>query len=304
MSDMRTNEDNSKGVKFDAGKPRLDLIPERTMFDVGHVFGHGADKYDRDEDGNPTTEIYRNNWREGMRHGRVAGAALRHIFAWKQGEDFDPDSGLPHLAHAICSLMMLNEYAYIFPEGDDRAKNVRRPIRYILDIDGVLANFADAFRQLAVEIGAADDEELGREHRHWHFPFDASPVWDEVNEAFWLTLAPLITGDELEVEPTAYITSRPVESAVSEAWLTRHRFPNRRVFTVNGPDGKVEAMRELRDIYPNAQLVMVDDHYENFRKLRNAGFSCFLLDRPYNRKHKVGHFRLDSLNDLVNETTY
>ena len=35
------------------------------------------------------------------------GATLRHLMAWQDGEDTDPDSGNPHLSHAMASLAIL-----------------------------------------------------------------------------------------------------------------------------------------------------------------------------------------------------
>ena len=32
---------------------------------------------------------------------------MRHISAWLGNETNDPDSGLPHLAHAVCCLLYL-----------------------------------------------------------------------------------------------------------------------------------------------------------------------------------------------------
>lgn len=88
-----------KGVKADDGKPRPSLLfasmPDavRAVIDV---LEHGARKYAPD------------NWRkvEGGR-ARYQDAALRHMLAHAAGEDRDPESRLPHLAHAICSLMFI-----------------------------------------------------------------------------------------------------------------------------------------------------------------------------------------------------
>lgn len=47
------------------------------------------------------------NWEKGMAWGRLSGALLRHLFAWMNGEDRDPESGMRHLAHAACCALML-----------------------------------------------------------------------------------------------------------------------------------------------------------------------------------------------------
>lgn len=84
------------GKKFDTGKLPFDLLPVVATEQVVGVLGYGASKYGAE------------NWRnleDPMR--RYYAAAQRHLFAWKRGEILDPESGLPHLAHAACSLMFL-----------------------------------------------------------------------------------------------------------------------------------------------------------------------------------------------------
>lgn len=81
-----------------ARKPRLELLPTAALEAVAQVLAYGAGEYGD------------YNWCRGARWGRYYAAAGRHIFAWWRGEDCDPDSGLPHLAHAICCLLFLLEY--------------------------------------------------------------------------------------------------------------------------------------------------------------------------------------------------
>lgn len=87
--------DSAGFVKHDAGKQRLDLLPFDALLDVGRVLTHGAAKYPAD------------NWRKCSEPRRYLGAALRHLFAHATGERMDPDSGLPHLAHAACNVLFL-----------------------------------------------------------------------------------------------------------------------------------------------------------------------------------------------------
>lgn len=89
------NAELTEGVKYDAGKPRMDLLPFDAVTAVAVVLTYGAAKYaDR-------------NWEKGMKWGRLLGAALRHLFAWARGEDIDEESKLPHLSHAACCVLML-----------------------------------------------------------------------------------------------------------------------------------------------------------------------------------------------------
>ena len=50
----------------------------------------------------------RANWREiGVRASIYYDAIERHVGAWFEGETNDPDSGLPHLAHAIACIAII-----------------------------------------------------------------------------------------------------------------------------------------------------------------------------------------------------
>jgi hypothetical protein len=83
------------GTKFDQGKPSISLVPSEALIGMTRALDYGAKKYGR------------YNYRDGIEHSRILDAALRHIFAILGGEDTDPESGLPHLHHALASLAML-----------------------------------------------------------------------------------------------------------------------------------------------------------------------------------------------------
>lgn len=89
-------QDQSKGLKFDASKPRWSLLPAGTVAQVVEVLEFGARKYGD------------NNWQkvENART-RYYDAAMRHLEAWRNGEHKDPESGAAHLAHATCCLLFL-----------------------------------------------------------------------------------------------------------------------------------------------------------------------------------------------------
>lgn len=85
----------TEGVKYDAGKPRYDLLPPELLDAVSSILGFGAKKYtDR-------------NWELGMDWGRPFAACMRHLWAWWRGEEKDPESGYPHLWHAGCNIAFL-----------------------------------------------------------------------------------------------------------------------------------------------------------------------------------------------------
>lgn len=99
----------ASAVKYDDGKPRMDLLDSHAIEQMATVLGFGAQKYPA------------HNWRKGIHKSRLLAAALRHLFAYLRGEDLDPESGLSHVAHAMCCCMFLLGLAHR-SELDDRFK--------------------------------------------------------------------------------------------------------------------------------------------------------------------------------------
>lgn len=84
------------GYKSDDGKARWDRLPWAEVQDIVMVLAFGIRKYAPD------------NWQKVAEpRDRYFAAAQRHLVAWKQGEMNDPESGLPHLAHAGCCILFL-----------------------------------------------------------------------------------------------------------------------------------------------------------------------------------------------------
>lgn len=93
-----TTETTKTGLKFDDGKPMLELMPPNAELAVARVLTFGAGKYGPD------------NWRElDNLYPRYLGAARRHLNALQRGEACDPETGEHHLAHAVCCLMFILE---------------------------------------------------------------------------------------------------------------------------------------------------------------------------------------------------
>lgn len=83
------------GIKHDDGKADLSLVPLTALESEARAFGFGEKKYGR------------YNYTRGFDVSRLTSAALRHIYAYNNGEDIDPESGLHHLGHARACLAML-----------------------------------------------------------------------------------------------------------------------------------------------------------------------------------------------------
>jgi hypothetical protein len=80
-------------TKSDSAKSRLDLTPAAALELVGHVLRIGGEKYAEE------------NWRLCKDPARYIGPILRHAMRHMKGEFLDRESGLPHLAHLVCSAL-------------------------------------------------------------------------------------------------------------------------------------------------------------------------------------------------------
>lgn len=68
----------------------------------------------------PQNQIGERNWERGMAWSRPFSALMRHMWAWWRGEDFDPETGYSHLAHAACCILFLMTYRGRETGVDDR----------------------------------------------------------------------------------------------------------------------------------------------------------------------------------------
>tara|TARA_R100001230_G_scaffold22211_1_gene12659 strand:- start:79 stop:489 length:411 start_codon:yes stop_codon:yes gene_type:complete len=90
----QTNPKDACGIK----KVPISGMPVNVLLEAGLVKLHGDLKYGRF------------NWRDvGVRGSVYYDAAFRHLAAWYEGEDNDPDSGLHHISHAITGLIVLRD---------------------------------------------------------------------------------------------------------------------------------------------------------------------------------------------------
>lgn len=99
----------SGSVKKDDNKYDPTMLTIEMIELVSRVRQFGAKKYAR------------GNFKiTGFKYTRSLAAALRHIFAFLNGEDNDPESGLSHLGHAVCSLEHCIYDMKHHPNNDDR----------------------------------------------------------------------------------------------------------------------------------------------------------------------------------------
>lgn len=106
---MVSKSGGMKGVK----PQRFSLVPWESISAIGEAFHYGATKYH-------DPKVGPNNWRRGYPHSQTFDALLRHLTAYWNGEDRDPESGLSHLSHAGWHVLVLIWFTIRHPEFDDR----------------------------------------------------------------------------------------------------------------------------------------------------------------------------------------
>jgi hypothetical protein len=97
-----------KGVK----PQRHSLIPKDALDVISEVYAWGATKYAD------------HNWRNGYEWSKSYDALIRHLTAWWDNEDNDPESGLSHLGHAGFHVFVLIVFSRHkrYADYDDRYK--------------------------------------------------------------------------------------------------------------------------------------------------------------------------------------
>lgn len=90
-------------------KPRLSLISMPVLFEIGNALAEGAAKY-----GAANVRVI------PVRSSIYLDATMRHLAAWWEGQDIDPDSGLHHVSKAIASLVVLRDAMIHNMAKDDR----------------------------------------------------------------------------------------------------------------------------------------------------------------------------------------
>jgi hypothetical protein len=102
---------NEKGLRYNKNKLKWSLVHFKSLEPMVQVLQFGAKKY------KPW------NWSKGLYWSEIIDSIIRHLTAFKEGEDIDKESKLPHIGHLLANLMFLS-YMYQFRKDlDDRFKN-------------------------------------------------------------------------------------------------------------------------------------------------------------------------------------
>jgi Domain of unknown function (DUF5664) len=125
-----------------SGKLPLHLWPTTATIMGCLGFLNGALKYGRA------------NWRaSGVRASIYVDAAKRHLDAWFEGEECDPDDGVPHLAAALASIAIIVDARAAGKLNDDRAFNG--------------AGYRKLVEELTPHVGRLKALHSGKDPHHW-----------------------------------------------------------------------------------------------------------------------------------------
>lgn len=128
---------SEKALRYNNDKPQWSLVPQSALIPMVDVLEYGAHKYTifEDSDGNEVKGIDitpedakhlkvkvsgRNNWKKGLPIREQLESLKRHLDAFMEGEDIDPESGLPHIGHMQCNTLFLGWTMENLPEMDNR----------------------------------------------------------------------------------------------------------------------------------------------------------------------------------------
>lgn len=261
-----------EGLRYNTGKLRYDLLHPKAQEGIVRVLTKGADKYAP------------RNWEKGMPWSSVTASLKRHLAAFESGEDFDPETGELHMDHIQCNAHFLSAYYKIAPQHDDRRHNYLDPPRIGLDIDEVLADWVNHWI-------THHKQELPE---NWNFDRDIGAKFKELSEDkdFWLSIPVKTFPSEIPFEPHCYITSRSIPVEWTMEWLDKNGFPATPVYSIGLGESKVKVAQE------SGIEIFVDDRYENFVELNNAGIFTYLFDAPHNWRYDVGYRRIKTLKEL------
>lgn len=269
MSEIKKEQ----GMRFNQDKIRYDLLEPHAIEELAKIFTFGARKYAD------------NNWLKGMPWTSMNASLKRHLAQWEKGEDRDQETGLLHMAHVAWNALAIVSYYKYRPEFDNRIKLHKRKIG--LDIDNVLCDWTK---------GWGEAHNLPTRPDWWSFCYMNKQRFEapkEELEEIYRNLPVLTKPEELPFEPHCYITARSIDENLTKEWLQKNGFPTNPVYTVPFGASKVEVAKQ------SGIDIFVDDSYDNFVELNNAGITTFLFDQPHNQRYYVGDKRIKSLKELV-----
>lgn len=144
MADEEVRITSSTGGEKGTKAARFDLIPYEAIWQLAELYGRGALKYaDR-------------NWELGYDWSLSFAAAQRHLWKFWNGEDNDPETGVPHPVAAMFHCAALTTYLQTHPEFDDRPGKSEHIHHFYTE-----STISEPVRTYCIDCGFSEDKEVG-----------------------------------------------------------------------------------------------------------------------------------------------
>jgi hypothetical protein len=98
----------SLGDRKNDGKLKWSLVSMTALEPMVKVLMFGAEKYSS------------HNWKKGLKYSEISESLQRHLNAFMEGENNDPESKLSHVGHILCNAMFLSYMSIFRKDLDDR----------------------------------------------------------------------------------------------------------------------------------------------------------------------------------------
>lgn len=130
METKPSNPKDSVGIK----KVPFSTVPSEVTAEVGLAMLEGALKYGR------------HNYRAvGVRASVYYDAALRHLTSFWEGQDLDPDSGLPHIVKCLACLYVLRDSQRMGNWTDDRPPVLPANGEWVAELNALAAALIEKY---------------------------------------------------------------------------------------------------------------------------------------------------------------
>lgn len=267
------NNEIKQALRFNEGKLRYDLIPPSAIKGLAEVLTYGHNKYS--EKGGEK------NWERGLPWESVGASLMRHLEKWRNGEDYDQESGLLHIDHVLCNAAFVKEFYKTHPELDNRPRPwTKYNKKTALDLDDVVFSWTETF---------AKKFNISQEVLWWDFSYDVSQQLKELesDKEFWVNLP---VKNYPNFVPHCYITARSIPEEWIKESLEKNNLPCRPIYTVPWGASKEEVLKQ------SGVDILIDDNISNFLTAEKIGITAYLMDTPANRKFDVGARRIKTLD--------
>lgn len=97
----------TKGLRYNQGKRKWSLVDYKSLEPMIEVLEFGAKKYSPD------------NWKKGLDRKEILESMQRHLAALMDGQNNDPETGLPHMGHIMCNAMFYSYFEIKDKENKD-----------------------------------------------------------------------------------------------------------------------------------------------------------------------------------------